>query len=425
MRRVPYQFIFRYAANVLKAHYGRGKNKKLVKPMMAGFYVTMKCNFRCTYCDDGSGNMYPDIAEQRLDTARTIEVLEILRRASPGLNITGGEPTVRGDIDEIFENIGRLGFSPVTFNTNAYLLDRHLSVLRHIDYLVISLDSPDNARSDDLINLRKDGQTSRVKENIELAKEYRREHKLKFDFIINSVIFPETIDDAWDVFEFCVENDFYWTPMPYIVGKYPCPGLVDNPRWQQLIDEVARAKRKGARVYGNMEVLRTIRDFKRFECYPTTHPIVYPDGDIFYPCAPLNMVAGNLLEIGDYYKAMEIGEKKYGMVPYCDSRCHVGCYTESSTAITHPAHGVAEVIRYLAPRRKQRIELHRPERLSGMMPPPFAELRALPSLPPDKIRQLRREGLLENDWTSSVRIKGEDTFMPPIQLTREPVFATR
>jgi len=429
MRRIPYQFILRFATNVLQAHYGRGKNKKLVKPMMAGFYVTMKCNFRCTYCDDGSGNMYPDIAEQRLETARTIEVLEILRRASPGLNITGGEPTVRRDIDEIFANIGRLGFCPVSFNTNAYLIDRHLSVLRHIDYLVISLDSPDNARSDDLINLRNSGQTSRVKQNIELAKEYRREHKLKFDFIINSVIFPETIDDAWDVFEFCVENDFYWTPMPYIVGKYPCPGLVDNPRWEQLIDEVARAKRKGARVYGNMEVLRTIRNFKRFECYPTTHPIVYPDGNIFYPCAPLNMVAGNLLEIGDYYQAMEIGEKKYGIVPYCDSRCHIGCYTEGSTAITHPSNGIAEGVRYLFPRRKKRIELHRPERLSGVMPPPFAELRALPSLPPDKIRELRRQGLLENDWTSSVRIKGEDTFMPPIQLTREPVpgsvFATR
>src|SRR5258708_2104348 len=52
--------------------------------MVAGFYVTMKCNFRCTYCDDGSGNMYPDIPEQRLNTARTIEVLEILRRASAG-----------------------------------------------------------------------------------------------------------------------------------------------------------------------------------------------------------------------------------------------------------------------------------------------------------------------------------------------------
>lgn len=427
MRRVPYQFIFRYAGNVLRAHYGRGPNQKLVKPMIAGFYVTMKCNFRCTYCDDGSGNMYPDIAEQRLDTAKTIEVLEILRRASPGLNITGGEPTVRGDIEEIFQNIGRLKFCPVTFNTNAYLIDRHLPVLHHIDYLVISLDSPDEGRSDDLINLRKGGQTERVKRNIQLANDYRREHKLKFDFIINSVIFPETIDDAWDVFEFCIENDFYWTPMPYIVGKYPCPGLVDNPRWHELIDEVARAKRLGARVYGNMDVLSTIRDFKRFECYPTTHPIVYPDGNIFYPCAPLNTVAGNLLEIGDYYKAMEIGERKYGIVPYCDSRCHVGCYTEGSTAITNPMVGISEAIRHLklVPRPKQRIELRRPRRINDVMPPPFAELRALPSLPPDKIRQLRREGRLEHDWTSRLRIKGEETFMPPIQLTREPVLATR
>lgn len=423
MRRLPYQFLLRYAGNVLHARYSRGPNKKLVKPMLAGFYVTMKCNFRCTYCDDGSGNMYPDIPEQRLNTAKTIEVLEILRRASPGLNITGGEPTVRGDIDEIFENIGRLGFCPVTFNTNAYLLDRHLSCLRHIDYLVVSLDSPDEVRSDDLINLSKGGQTERVKRNIQLAKDYRREHKLKFDFIINTVIFPETIDDAWDTFEFCLQNDFYWTPMPYIVGKYPCPGLVDNPRWQALIDEVSRAKRKGARVYGNMEVLRTIRDFKRFECYPTTHPIIYPHGDIFYPCAPLKMVAGNLLEVGDYYKAMALGEQRHGPIPYCDARCHVGCYTEGSTAISHPEEGIAEAFRFLVRWRKPEIELQRPERVNAPMPPPFDELRALPSLPPDTIRKLRREGLLLNDWTSRVRVKGEEDFMPPIQLTREPVFA--
>jgi hypothetical protein len=120
---------------------------------------------------------------------------------------------------------------------------------------------------------------------------------------------------------------------------------------------------------------------------------------------------------------MEVGESKFGAIPYCDSRCHVGCYTEGSTAITHPSVGIAEAFRHLAPRFKKRIELHRPERAAvDAMPPPFAELRALPSLPPDKIRELRRQGLLENDFTSNVRIKGEDSFMPPIQLTREPVF---
>jgi MoaA/NifB/PqqE/SkfB family radical SAM enzyme len=386
--------------------------------MIASFYVTMKCNFRCTYCDDGSGNMYPDIFEERLDTRKTVEVLELLRRASPGLNITGGEPTVRHDIEELFENVGRLGFCPVTFNTNAFLIDRYLTALHHIDYLVVSLDSIDDQRADDLINLKNNGQTIRVKRNIQLLTEYRRKHKLKFDVVINTVIFPETIDDAWDVFEFCLEHDFYWTPMPYISGKYPCPGLVDNPRWHELIDEVARAKRNGARICGNMEALRTIRDFKRFECYPTTHPTIYPSGEVHYPCAPLNKLAGNLQKIGDYYETMRIGTKKHGPVPHCDSRCHVGCHTEMSTAISHPKEGLTEFLRYIVGGHKQPFVLRRPQRGSATMPPPFDELRSLPSLPPDQIRHLRRAGMLDNDWTSRVRVRGEESRTPLIQLTR-------
>ena len=430
MRRLPTEFLLRYAEDVIRARLNGRGNKKLVKPMIVGLYVTMKCNFRCTYCDDGSGNMYPHIPETRLDTAKTIQLMEILRKASPGMNITGGEPTVRGDIDEILKHVGRLRFCPVTFNTNAFLLDKHLSVLHHIDYLVVSLDSPDTHRSDMLIDVGRGGQTARVKKNIKLAQEYRREHKLKFDFIINSVVFPETIDDAWDIFEFCIENDFYWTPMPYIVGKYPNPGLVDNPRWHQLIDEAMRAKQRGVKIYGNMKALRTIREFSRFECYPTTHPIIYPDGSLHYPCSPLGLVAGNLLEIGDYYKAMKLGEEKHGPVPYCDARCHIGCYTEGSTAIMHPQEGLAEAWRFLRPRSHRKLTLQRPPRESEpTMPPPFSELRALPSLPADEIRKLRREGRLENDFTSRLRIKGDlDTksiaaFIPLSEVKGLPVQA--
>ncbi len=145
---------------------------------------------------------------------------------------------------------------------------------------------------------------------------------------------------------------------------------------------------------------------------------------VVYPSPPLNMVAGNLLEIGDYDKAMEIGEQRYGPVPYCDARCHIGCYTEGSTAISHPAEGVREALRHLLPRARKLPPLTRPERLHGAsLPPPFAELRALPSLPPDAIRQLRRADRLENDWTSRVCIKGAEPFLPLVELTREPALA--
>jgi MoaA/NifB/PqqE/SkfB family radical SAM enzyme len=418
MRRFPYQFLLRYLGNVLSARYGCSSNRKSLQPMIASFYLTLNCNFRCSYCDDGSGNMYPDIAENRLNTAQTIEVLEILRTASPGLSITGGEPTVRADIDEIFEHIDRLGFCPVTFNTNGFLINSHLSLLHHIDYLIVSLDSVDEKRGDALINLSSTGQTKRVRNNLEKARDYRRANKLKFDFIVNTVVFPETIDDAWEVFEFCLENEFYWTPMPYIVGKYPCPGLVDNPRWLELIDTVLRAKRNGARIYGNLETLRTIRDFKRFECYPTTHPVIYPNGNVYYPCSPLNKVAANLLEIGDYYEAVRLGELKHGPVPYCDARCHVGCHTESSTSISHPAQGIFEAVRYVFGARNCSLRIKRPQRATLSSPPGIHELRKLPSMPPDKIRQLRQEGKIENDWTSSLRIKSAETTVALVRLTR-------
>jgi len=82
MRALTYEFLLRYAANVVHARLSRGPNRKMVKPMLASLFLTMKCNFRCTYCDDGSGNMYPDLAERRLSTAKTIEVLEIFEQQS-------------------------------------------------------------------------------------------------------------------------------------------------------------------------------------------------------------------------------------------------------------------------------------------------------------------------------------------------------
>lgn len=301
--------------------------------------------------------MYPDLPEKgRMETGQVKKILPILRKASPGINITGGEPTLSENIDELFDYIDELGFYPVIFNTNAFLLDKHLKVLHNIDYLVASMDAVDEARFDELINVGHGGNSRRVLANIELSRQYKKEHKLAFDTIINTVIMPETIDDAWDVWEYCLEKGYFWSPMPHIIGKYPNPGLIDNPRWHWLIDEVIRAKKKGARIYGNFPSLRTIRDFARFECYPTTRPIVYPNGDLLYPCGPLQTVAGNLLEIGDYFKTVEVGIRKHGPIPHCDSRCHVGCYTEASLAIANPGAAIAELIRHTSwGKRKPRI----------------------------------------------------------------------
>lgn len=387
LRNSSFDLFKRYIENVIAVHFS---STKLVKPLVASLYATIQCNFRCIYCDDGSGTVYPDLPEKKkMDTEQTRKVLAIMRKASPGINITGGEPTLRKDIDELFDYIDELDFYPVIFDTNAFLLDRHLQVLHNIDYLVISLDAVDEARFDKLINAGRGGNSRRVLANLKLSKQHKKEHKLAFDTIINTVILPETIDDAWDVWEYCLEEGYFWLPAPHIVGKYPNPGLIDNLRWHRLIDEVIRAKKEGAKICGNLPSLRTIRDFTRFECYPTTRPMIYPNGDLLYPCGPLQTIAGNLLEIGDYFKAIEIGMRKHGPIPHCDSRCHLACFMEASLAIVHPVEAIVELIRH-AGRGKRRPKINRPRRTALEKPPALHTLRALPSLPPDEIRRLRQ-----------------------------------
>ena len=50
----------------------------------------------------------------------------------------------------------------------------------------------------------------------------------------------------------------------------------------------------------------------------------------------LNAIGVNLLEIGDYDKAIQEGRRKFGGIPLCDNRCHLSCYIEPSLATKNP-----------------------------------------------------------------------------------------
>src|SRR5947209_17036517 len=70
---------------------------KVVAPYAVTFYVTHKCNLACSYCTQKE----PDVFSDELSTADTIRLLRKIRRESDSIVITGGEPTLRSDIEEI------------------------------------------------------------------------------------------------------------------------------------------------------------------------------------------------------------------------------------------------------------------------------------------------------------------------------------
>lgn len=84
--------------------------------------VTDRCNFRCVYCLD------PDTRFMPQDRVITIDEIERLARICVSLGVekirlTGGEPTVRKDLDEIIARVSRVGTKDLALTTNGSRCD--------------------------------------------------------------------------------------------------------------------------------------------------------------------------------------------------------------------------------------------------------------------------------------------------------------
>ncbi|KAI8339451.1 hypothetical protein BC941DRAFT_372486 [Chlamydoabsidia padenii] len=108
--------------------------------------LTERCNLRCTYCMPEEG--VPLTPSQQLLTTKEILTLAELfvRQGVTKIRLTGGEPTVRPDIINIIQGIGRLkahGLQSLGMTTNGIALKRKLQdfYTYGLDALNISLDT--------------------------------------------------------------------------------------------------------------------------------------------------------------------------------------------------------------------------------------------------------------------------------------------
>lgn len=82
--------------------------------------ITGKCNFKCRHClVSAPNNHHPELS---LDDCKKI-ILQIAQCGIHHVDITGGEPLVRKDYEEIFKELSNHGIFIGTFFTNASLLD--------------------------------------------------------------------------------------------------------------------------------------------------------------------------------------------------------------------------------------------------------------------------------------------------------------
>jgi MoaA/NifB/PqqE/SkfB family radical SAM enzyme len=288
---------------------------KVVAPYAVTFYVTHKCNLDCSYCTQKE----PDVFSSELPTAGTLKVLAKIRRETDSIVITGGEPTLRSDIETIVEAARfKNKFRSVLLITNGTLLDRKPKILDGVTGLVVSLDA---LQADPTNPLSKPAALPKVMENLQFAKErFGNPRKIT----ISTVIEEWNIAEVERLLDWCGEQGFVFAAQSAQMEKMPNLALLRNSKYQALVETIIARRRENKQpINGTPRTIDTLLRFRSFECFPTMFPRVYPNGDVFYPCEPLRKVAGNLLQDGSLKKIFARGKKRYGEIPPCEGICYL------------------------------------------------------------------------------------------------------
>ena len=113
--------------------------------------VTDRCNFRCVYCmpKEVFGHEYRFLDRKELLTFEELErVVRVFQaRGVEKIRITGGEPLLRRELEELIARLAGIGGLELTLTTNASLLAKKAQVLADagLDRVTVSLDSLDDA----------------------------------------------------------------------------------------------------------------------------------------------------------------------------------------------------------------------------------------------------------------------------------------
>lgn len=114
------------------------------RPYHAQWLLTRRCNYRCIGCnvwrDQGSKQkeLSTEEVKRGLHALRDLGVVEIV--------LSGGNPLLRDDIDEIIEHSSRHFIT--TIYDNGSIAPKKLDALRHADFVAISLDTLDEKKFD-------------------------------------------------------------------------------------------------------------------------------------------------------------------------------------------------------------------------------------------------------------------------------------
>lgn len=134
-------------------------------PIRVSFLVTKYCNLKCFYCYAKDILNSKEVQEPTINDLKNI-LDQIYEAGCRWINILGGEPLIRDDIEELIDYAHSKGML-IELTTNGYFIKKRIKALKKVDHLCISLDG-DKESNDEC---RGKGSFEKIVEGIEYAVE--------------------------------------------------------------------------------------------------------------------------------------------------------------------------------------------------------------------------------------------------------------
>ena len=287
-----------------------------------------------------------------------------MRTGTAAVFFTGGETMLRKDLPQILRSAARLGYYPITLNSNATIAAERLchpdwsDVLAHVDVLSISLDSLSVPVLQDMYGGAADKRD--ILRNLLALRGLAEEYQFKLG--VNAVVQPDRIGHARDVMDWANAMGITFAGVPQNRTSGVVPGLLSDPSWMLFGHVLLDRHRAGFPYMGNYRYNRamflghslTARG-RPVSCRNLLKPYVEPDGMCELPCNTAVDQPKVRLDVRDFATvdqlwtaaAEQIDIDGYG--ERCGGSCrwaqHIGA-SYYYTMLFHPVDALAEVYRY-------------------------------------------------------------------------------
>lgn len=201
--------------------------------------ITDSCNLRCSYCMPNGLNK--QVTNLSLDDIKLI-CSKLSQFGISKVKITGGEPLIHPQIDEIVKLLKNIdSITEVTITTNGVNLDQHIDKFERygLDGITISIDTLNKQTYNGLVNRNAFDQVIR---NIELASKSKLKN-VKLNCVPLKHLGDDNIIELINFANKCDLNIRFIEIMPIGIGK-----VSNGYTYQQMIDLVNK-NYQGAKPY--------------------------------------------------------------------------------------------------------------------------------------------------------------------------------